>query len=219
MSPDPPGTTLRALEARLRTAQPIDKLLYEGSPPIVLSILSTGPATPDIGLTPKWEYRRMCFVWQNRTAWLYGAGSVSRQSATVGALSASLFSDSQEPSVFFGDLARLLKSASTFGVQTQEVALDFADIEFEVLPNEIGIFARGFRVTRNERPGRRKARSSGGTRSKNHGQNYTRPCPKPLRPPVQQTPYPLAYMRDARLIRGGQKSAHSTHDISCASIV
>ena len=191
MSPDPPGTTLRALEARLRTAQPIDKLLYEGSPPIVLSILSTGPATPDIGLTPKWEYRRMCFVWQNRTAWLYGAGSVSRQSATVGALSASLFSDSQEPSVFFGDLARLLKSASTFGVQTQEVALDFADIEFEVLPNEIGIFARSLSIAWNERPWRRKTGFSRGGTSKTRRQNYTRPYPEPMRPPVEQTPYPL----------------------------
>ena len=116
----------------------------------------------------------MCFVWQNRTAWLYGAGSVSRQSATVGALSASLFSDSQEPSVFFGDLARLLKSASTFGVQTQEVALDFADIEFEVLPNEIGIFARSLSIAWNERPWRRKTGFGRGGAGRARRRDYAR---------------------------------------------
>lgn len=186
-----PGTSLHAREVSPRTARPLDKLRYEESLPNVLSILSTGTTTPDIGLTPKWEYRRMCCTSLSHKAWLYQLVFASRPSVPNRAFETSVGCDRQEPSVFLGNFTRFLEGTRALGLQAAEVALDFPDIEIKVLPDEIRIFAGSVRIARNEWPRRREAGLCGSWRRRNRLQNYSRLTQKQTQPAVSQTPYSL----------------------------
>ena len=97
----------------------------------------------------------------------------------------------QEPAIFLAHLTRLFKSTRPLFFQTPEVALYVPDVELEVASNEIGIFAGGLRITRNEGPRRWVAGCRRGNSGQNHQQKYSWCTSGSLQPEGAETPTKL----------------------------